>query len=76
MTAPRPFNSHEIANLVRSGKVVAIGANIRMYAQRDVLACGCLRCKIELHCAHADLTIKADEIAAFVMKHQHTEKSS
>jgi Trk K+ transport system NAD-binding subunit len=75
VTAPRPFSAHEIGDLVRAGKVVGLG-EIRMFAQRDIVICRCVRCNVESTCPHAELTIRADEIAAFVLKHQHTEKAS
>jgi hypothetical protein len=75
LTAPRPFNSREIGDLIRAGNVVGLGA-IRMFARLDVVICRCVRCAVEHTCPHAELTIRADEIAAFVLKHQHTEKAS
>ena len=75
MTVPRPFNPHEIGDAIRAGNVVGLGA-IRMFARRDVVICRCTRCAVEHTCPHTELTVRADEIAAFVMKHQHTEKAS
>ena len=73
-TERRPFNAKEVAEVLKSGRIVALGDGALLQLKNDQIACSCRLCdaQMSIPCDPSAASL-ADDAIAFILKHRHVQ---